>query len=98
MDELLLLRAKLVGRWPDVPPLALTPHHPDPAMGLDPARVNVFDYSDDPAGNPAACLARTSAARTHVVGLGAGDALTARQRIIRRGMIYGPAFRRRRAE
>ena len=90
MDEL-LLRAKLVGRWPDASPLALTPHHPDPAMGLDPARVNAFDYSDDPEGIH--CPLGAHIRRTNPrAGLGAGDALTARQRIIRRGMTYGPAL------
>ncbi len=88
MDEM-LLRAKLVGRWPDASPLALTPHHPDPAMGLDPARVNAFDYSDDPEG--IRCPLGAHIRRTNPrAGLGAGDALTARQRIIRRGMTYGP--------
>ncbi len=88
MDEM-LLRAKLVGRWPDASPLALTPHHPDPAMGLDPDRVNAFDYSDDPEG--VRCPLGAHIRRTNPrVGLGAGDALTARQRIIRRGMTYGP--------
>ena len=90
MDEL-LLRAKLVGRWPDASPLALTPHHPDPAMGLDPAHVNTFDYSDDPEGIH--CPLGAHIRRTNPrAGLGAGDALTARQRIIRRGMTYGPAL------
>ena len=88
MDET-LLRAKLVGRWPDGSPLALTPHHPDLGMGLDPARVNAFDYSDDPEG--IRCPLGAHIRRTNPrAGLGAGDALTARQRIIRRGMTYGP--------
>ena len=87
MDEM-FLRAKLVGRWPDASPIALTPNHPDPAMGLDPARVNAFDYSDDPDG--IRCPLGAHIRRTNPrAGLGAGDALTARQRIIRRGMTYG---------
>ncbi|HTN78739.1 MAG TPA: Dyp-type peroxidase [Acidimicrobiales bacterium] len=88
MDEL-LLRAKLVGRWPDASPLALTPDRPDPAMGLDPERVNAFDYSDDPDGLRCplgAHIRRTNPRR----GLASDDSLTARQRIVRRGMPYGP--------
>ncbi len=87
MDEQ-LLRAKLVGRWPDASPLALTPDRPDPALGLDPERVNAFDYSDDPDGLRCplgAHIRRTNPRRS----LASDDALTARQRIIRRGMTYG---------
>jgi len=88
IDEL-LLRAKLVGRWPDASPLALTPDRPDPALGLDPDRVNAFDYSDDPDG--IRCPLGAHIRRTNPrCGLASDDALTARQRIVRRGMTYGP--------
>jgi Dyp-type peroxidase family len=90
MDEE-LLRAKLVGRWPDGSPLALTPDQPDPDLGLDPARVNAFDYSDDPTGMRCPLGAHIRRANPRC-GLQSGDALTARQRIIRRGMTYGPAL------
>ena len=86
-----LLRAKLIGRWPDGSPLALTPDQPDPDLGLDPSRVNTFDYSDDPAGARCPLGAHIRRANPRC-GLQSGDALTARQRIIRRGMTYGPAL------
>ena len=88
MDET-FLRAKLIGRWPDGSPLALTPDRPDPLMGLDPDRVNAFDYSDDPTGMRCPLGAHIRRANPRC-GLFSGDALTARQRIIRRGMTYGP--------
>lgn len=87
MDEE-LLRAKLVGRWSDASPLALAPDAPDPRLGSDPELVNDFDYSDDPHGErcPFGAHIRRANPRS---GLGFGDALTSRQRIIRRGMPYG---------
>ncbi len=90
IDEM-LLRAKLVGRWPDASPLALTPDEPDPEIAADPDRVNDFDYVDDPDGLrcPLGAHIRRTNPRS---GLGFGDALSARQRIIRRGMTYGPAL------
>jgi Dyp-type peroxidase family len=90
IDEM-LLRAKLIGRWPDASPLALTPDRPDPEMAADPNRVNAFDYSDDPDGLrcPLGAHIRRANPRS---GLGFGDSLSARQRIIRRGMTYGPAL------
>ena len=83
-----LLQAKLVGRWPDGSPLALTPDRPDPELGLDPDRVNDFDFSDDPMGLrcPIGAHIRRVNPRS---SLGFGDALSSRQRIVRRGMTYG---------
>lgn len=88
MDEE-LLRAKLVGRWSDGSPLALTPDAPDARLGSDPESVNDFDFADDPHGErcPLGAHIRRANPRS---GLGFGDALTSRQRIIRRGMPYGP--------
>ena len=84
-----LLKAKLAGRWPDGSPLALCPHAPDPEFGLDPAKVNDFDYADDPDGLrcPLGAHIRRMNPRT---SLGFGDALSSRQRIVRRGITYGP--------
>jgi Dyp-type peroxidase family len=86
-----LLKAKLVGRWPDASPLALTPDRPDPEIADDPDRVNDFDYLDDPDGMKCPLGAHIRRANPRS-GLGFGDALSARQRIIRRGMTYGPAL------
>lgn len=85
------LRAKLIGRWPDASPLALTPDRPDPEIAADPDRVNDFDYVDDPDGLKCPLGAHIRRANPRS-GLGFGDALSARQRIIRRGMTYGPAL------
>ena len=90
MDEE-LLRAKLVGRWSDGSPLALAPERPDPAIGGDPERVNAFDYKDDPDG--LRCPLGAHIRRTNPrLGLGFDDELSVRQRIIRRGMTYGPVL------
>ena len=58
-----MLAAKIVGRWRDGTPLALSPDGPDPDIVDDPARINDFSYADDPRGC-AARSARTSAAPT----------------------------------
>jgi Dyp-type peroxidase family len=84
-----LLKAKLVGRWPDGSPLALTPDHPQADLGLDPDRVNDFDFADDPMGLRCPIGAHIRRVNPRA-GLGFGDALTSRQRIVRRGMTYGP--------
>lgn len=91
LDEELLC-AKLVGRWPDASPLVLAPDRADAEIADDPDRVNDFDYLDDPDGLrcPLGAHIRRTNPRS---GLGFGDALSARQRIIRRGMTYGPALR-----
>jgi Dyp-type peroxidase family len=86
-----LLEAKLIGRWPDASPLALTPDRPDPEIADDKDRVNDFDYLDDPDGLKCPLGAHIRRANPRS-GLGFGDALSARQRIIRRGMTYGPAL------
>lgn len=83
-----LLKAKLIGRWPDGSPLALAPDRPDPELGLDPEKVNDFDFSDDPMGLrcPLGAHIRRVNPRS---SLGFADALSSRQRIVRRGMTYG---------
>src|SRR5439155_10221901 len=49
-EEEAQLGAKMVGRWQDGTPLAVSPHHHDPALGSDPMRNNDFLYRDDPRG------------------------------------------------
>ena len=84
-----LLAARLVGRWPDGTPLAVSPNHPDPAVAEDPARVNHFRFSDDPDGLrcPVGAHIRRANPRD---GVGVGGALTTRHRLVRRGLPYGP--------
>jgi Dyp-type peroxidase family len=86
-----LVAAKLVGRWRDGSPLALRPDAPDPALGDDKLRANDFRYGDDPRGMrcPRGAHVRRTNPRD---ALGWEGRLTARHRILRRGMPYGPAL------
>ncbi len=83
-----LLAAKMVGRWRSGAPLILAPEYDDPTMVADSARLNDFNYADDPDGlvcprgahvrrmNPRdSALATLSDVRIH--------------RIIRQGAVYG---------
>jgi Dyp-type peroxidase family len=83
------LAAKLVGRWPDGSPLALRPDAPDPQLGYDKRRANDFAYGDDPRG--VRCPRGAHVRRTNPRdALGWEGRLSARHRILRRGMPYGP--------
>jgi Dyp-type peroxidase family len=85
--------AKIVGRWRDGSPLALRPDAPDPALGNDRRRANDFRYGDDRLGLrcPRGAHVRRTNPRDALVGASDGR-LTARHRILRRGMPYGPAL------
>ncbi len=87
MDEA-TLAARLVGRWPDGSPLALRPERPDKRLGDDRAAANDFAYGDDAAGLrcPRGAHVRRANPRD---ALGWDGKLTARHRILRRGMPYG---------
>jgi Dyp-type peroxidase family len=85
------LVAPLVGRWRDGSPLVLRPDAPDPALGNDKQRANDFRYGDDPLGR--SCPRGAHVRRTNPRdALGWEGRLTARHRILRRGMPYGPAL------
>jgi Dyp-type peroxidase family len=86
-----LVAAKLVGRWRDGSPLALRPDGPDPELGNDKLRANDFRYGDDKLGLrcPRGAHVRRANPRD---ALGWEGRLTARHRILRRGMPYGPAL------
>jgi Dyp-type peroxidase family len=83
-----LLAAKLVGRWRDGSPLALRPDAPDPQLGNDKLKANDFRYGDDGSGvrTPRGAHIRRTNPRD---ALGWEGRLTARHRILRRGMPYG---------
>jgi len=86
-----LVAAKLVGRWRDGSPLALRPDRPDPALGNDKRRANDFRYADDQLG--LRCPRGAHVRRTNPRdALGWEGRLTARHRLLRRGMPYGPAL------
>ena len=84
-----LLAAKIVGRWRDGTPLALSPAHPDPEIVRDPRRINNFRYGGDPDGMrcPLGAHIRRTNPRD---ALGWGGQLSRRHRVVRRGMPYGP--------
>ncbi|MEN3280384.1 MAG: hypothetical protein V7607_1524 [Solirubrobacteraceae bacterium] len=84
-----LVAAKIVGRWRDGSPLALRPDAPDPELGNDKQRANDFRYGDDEIG--LRCPRGAHVRRTNPRdALGWEGRLTARHRILRRGMPYGP--------
>jgi Dyp-type peroxidase family len=82
------LAAKMVGRWRDGTPLALSPDRPDPSIVADDDRVINFRYADDPDGLrcPLGSHIRRANPRD---ALGFGTSLTQGRRIIRRGLPYG---------
>ena len=84
-----LVAAKIVGRWRDGSPLALRPDAPDPALGNDKQRANDFRYANDELG--LRCPRGAHVRRTNPRdALGWEGRLSARHRILRRGMSYGP--------
>jgi Dyp-type peroxidase family len=84
-----LVAAKIVGRWRDGSPLALRPDSPDSDLGNDKQRANDFRYGDDLDG--LRCPRGAHVRRTNPRdALGWEGRLTARHRILRRGMPYGP--------
>ena len=85
------VRARIVGRWQDGTPLALSPSGPDERIANDRARANAFGYADDPDG--LRCPVGAHVRRTNPRdGLPAGGEATMRHRIIRRGLPYGPPY------
>jgi Dyp-type peroxidase family len=82
-----LLAAKIVGRWRDGTPLVNSPEPPEhPPAGVP---DNDFRYGDDPYGLHCPLGAHVRRANPRD-SLGFGGRLTARHRVIRRGMPYGP--------
>jgi Dyp-type peroxidase family len=87
-DEARLLAAKIVGRWHDGTPLVEAPEPPEHASDREPR--NDFRYEDDRYGLRCPLGAHIRRANPRDT-LGFGGRLTARHRMIRRGMPYGPA-------
>jgi Dyp-type peroxidase family len=83
-----LLAAKIVGRWRDGTPIALSPERPDPSIVEDELRNNAFSYGDDADGLacPVGAHVRRANPRDSLPFEGA---LVNRHRIIRRGIPYG---------
>jgi Dyp-type peroxidase family len=85
-----MLAAKIVGRWPDGTPVAVSPDRPDPAVAADPARINDFSFRDDAAGLRCPVGAHIRRANPRDSAGFFGGRLSNRHRIIRRGRAYGP--------
>jgi Dyp-type peroxidase family len=81
------VKAKLMGRWTDGTPLALS-DKPNPAIATDKKRNNRFTYVDDVDGSRCPLGAHIRRANPRA-SLGFGGVLERRHRIIRRGMPYG---------
>lgn len=90
-----LIRAKIVGRWSDGTPLALSPEREDPLIADDRRRANDFLYREARNGVPADPDGYGCPLGAHVRRANPRDALpgggerSMRHRIIRRGMPYG---------
>lgn len=84
------LAAKMVGRWRSGAPLALSPEHDDPELGVDPKRNNDFlYYDDDPKGFK--CPSGSHIRRMNPRDAFKHEAVQVnRHRLLRRGMSYGP--------
>jgi Dyp-type peroxidase family len=83
-----LLAAKIVGRWRDGTPIALSPERPDASIAEDERRNNAFSYSEDAAGLacPVGAHVRRANPRDSLPFAGK---LVNRHRLIRRGIPYG---------
>lgn len=90
-----LLRAKIVGRWPDGTPLTLSPDRPNAVIATNRRRANDFLYQQHAPGYPGdpngyACPFGAHIRRSFPRdGLPGGSERSMRHRIIRRGMPYG---------
>lgn len=83
-----LLAAKIVGRWRDGTPIALSPERPDASIVKDPRRNNAFSYGKDADGMdcPVGAHVRRANPRDSLPFAGK---LVNRHRLIRRGIPYG---------
>lgn len=85
-----LLKAKLVGRWPDGTPLVRSPEAPIAGFDAASADANDFRYADAD-GEGLRCPLGAHIRRANPRdALGFEGLLSFRHRIIRRGMPYGP--------
>jgi deferrochelatase/peroxidase EfeB len=83
------LAAKMMGRWRDGTPLALSPDRPDPEL----ASANAFGYADDPQGLKCPLAAHVRIANGRDQPLNARNAAmfaSGFPRVLRRGAPYGP--------
>jgi Dyp-type peroxidase family len=84
------LAAKVVGRWPNGTPLALSPDAPIPDFDAKAAGANAFRYAAKDADGRHCPLGAHIRRTNPRDALGFDGLLSFRHRIIRRGMPYGP--------
>jgi Dyp-type peroxidase family len=82
------LAARLIGRWRDGTPLALSPGRTHPDYVVDRVKGNAFGYADDPDGYGCPLGAHIRRANPRD-GLPLVGSLVDRHRMIRRGIPYG---------
>jgi deferrochelatase/peroxidase EfeB len=95
-----LLAAKVMGRWRNGVPLALSPESATPAAGLTEEQLNDFEYvnadrSGDPRGTACpvgAHIRRVNPRGQPVAGQGTPGGSNNTHRLIRRGIPYGPWY------
>ena len=95
-----LLAAKMLGRWRNGVPLALSPDTDSPAGGIPPEQLNNFEYVEaDGTGDPkgircpvGAHIRRVNPRGQPVAGQGLPGGSNNSHRLIRRGLPYGPAY------
>lgn len=91
-DARLLLKAKMLGRWDDGTPIALSPDRPDPGVSQ-----TDFGYATDPGGLRCPLHAHIRIANRRDEPLHPVDAATfpaGGPHLLRRGLPYGPRFTR----
>ena len=86
------LAAKMVGRWRNGVPLEVSPESNTPSEAIPLEKLNNYDYVDDPKGYrcPVGSHMRRNNPRSSPIA-GEGGL---KHRIMRRGLPYGPLFRR----
>lgn len=86
-----LVAAKVLGRWRNGVPLALSPHSPTPREPVGEERINDFGYQPDPDGTRcpiASHIRRCNPRDARIVQRSANHT----RRIVRRGIPYGPPY------
>jgi deferrochelatase/peroxidase EfeB len=94
-----LLAAKMVGRWRNGTPLAISPESDSPVPPLTAGEINQYDYAPTPA-NPDVyndrrgfrCPIGSHMRRANPRGADIAGNGGSRHRIVRRGIPYGPLF------
>lgn len=95
-----LLAAKLMGRWRNGVPLALSPDADSPEGGFDPARLNDFEYVNaDGSGDPwgertpiGAHIRRVNPRGQPIKGQSIPGGSNNDHRLLRRALPYGPTY------